>query len=89
MLRLLAVRDQGVVELASNFEITQPAVTKHLNVLESAGLISRQRKGRYRMCRMEPLVVQHTAAWLNDLGEYWNSRFSAIDTLLKGEKENQ
>ena len=89
MLRILAGGEQGVVELASNFELTQPAVTKHLNVLESAGLISRQRRGRYRICRLEPDAVQRTADWLGDLRQYWMDRFSAIDELLANEKETE
>ena len=89
MLRILAGGERGVVELASNFELTQPAVTKHLNVLENAGLISRERRGRYRMCHLEPDAVRRTADWLDDLGKYWMERFSAIDELLKNEKETE
>jgi DNA-binding transcriptional ArsR family regulator len=89
MLRLLADAEQGVVQLASNFDLTQPAVTKHLNVLESAGLISRHKRGRYRICRLEPEAVQRTADWLDDLGKYWRDRFDAIDRILEKEKREQ
>jgi DNA-binding transcriptional ArsR family regulator len=89
MLKLLAGAEQGVVQLASNFDLTQPAVTKHLNVLAKAGLISREKKGRYRMCRLEPEAVQHAADWLDDLGEYWRHRFAAIDEILREEKKAQ
>ncbi len=89
MLRILAGGERGVVELASNFELTQPAVTKHLNVLETAGLISRKKRGRYRICRLEPDTVQRTADWLGDLRKYWMERFSAIDELLENEKNEK
>ena len=89
MLRILAGGERGVVDLASNFDLTQPAITKHLNVLETAGLISRKKRGRYRMCRLEAKAVQDTADWLDDLGKYWRDRFSAIDALLVEDKEQQ
>ena len=89
MLRILAEGERGVVDLASNFDLTQPAVTKHLNVLEKAGLISRKRQGRYRICRLEADAVQDTADWLDDLGKYWRDRFSAIDAILEQDMEQQ
>lgn len=87
MLRILAGGEHGVVALASNFALTQPAVTKHLNVLENAGLISREKRGRFRMCRLEPGAVQLTADWLDNLGKYWRDRFSAIDAIVEKEKQ--
>ena len=87
MLRILAGGEQGVVELASNFDLTQPAVTKHLNVLERAGFISRQRRGRYRICTLEPDALQGTADWLDDLGRYWRDRLDMINEILAEEKE--
>ncbi len=89
MLRLLAGGERGVVELASNFDLTQPAVTKHLNVLERAGLVTRKKRGRFRMCSLEPEGVRQTADWLEDLGKYWRERFDAIDAILEAEKEQQ
>ena len=89
MLCILAAGEKGVVDLASNFELTQPAITKHLNVLERAGLISRKKRGRYRMCRLEAEGVQDTADWLDDLSKYWMERFSAIDELLETEKNEK
>ena len=87
MLRILAGGDRGVVELASNFELSQPGVTKHLNVLENAGLISRERQGRFRVCRLESEALGRTTEWLEDLSDYWRSRFAAIDEILEEEKE--
>ena len=89
MLRLLAGGELGVVELASHFDLTQPAVTKHVNVLERAGLVTRRKEGRFRMCSLEPEAVRHTADWLEDLGTYWRERFDAIDAILEKEKEQQ
>ena len=87
MLSILAGGERGVVDLASNFELTQPAVTKHLNVLEKAGLISRQRRGRFRLCRLEPDAINQPVDWLEDLGEHWRRQFAAIDEILKREKK--
>lgn len=88
MLRILAAGERGVVDLATHFSITQPAVTKHLNTLEEAGLISRERRGRFRMCRLDPSGIQRATGWLGDLHAYWEARLDAIDRLLEQEKES-
>jgi DNA-binding transcriptional ArsR family regulator len=82
ILEWLARGDEPVKELVSRFAISQPAVTKHLNVLEDAGLISRKKEGRERRCRLRPLALQGTVGWVERCRRMWNDRFDALDAVL-------
>jgi DNA-binding transcriptional ArsR family regulator len=74
--------DATVMELAKPFELTQPTITKHLQVLERAGLISRGRDAQRRPCRIEPAALQMAAAWLLDFRHFWESSFDRLDGVL-------
>ena len=60
----------------------QPAVTKHLNVLEEAGLISRRKAGRQRICRAEPAGLGAAAEWMANWTAYWNARLDGLEAFL-------
>ncbi len=70
------------MELAEPFALTQPTITKHLQVLERAGLISRSRDAQRRPCRIEPAVLQAAAAWILDFRQFWESSFDRLDDVL-------
>jgi DNA-binding transcriptional ArsR family regulator len=82
---LLARRERSVMAIAAEFDISQPAVTKHLNVLERAGLIERRRQGRTRQCslRLEQLALPE--AWVESVHHYWEERLDALETLIEEE----
>ena len=82
ILERLARRDHVVSELVDQFDISQPAVTKHLNVLAEARLVSRHKRGRERVCRIEPAALQHTADWIESCRALWNRRLDALETLM-------
>ena len=82
ILERLARRDHVVSELVAQFDISQPAVTKHLNVLAEARLVSRHKRGRERVCRIEPAALQHTADWIESCRALWNRRLDALETLM-------
>ncbi len=82
ILERLARRDHAVGELVEQFDISQPAVTKHLNVLAEARLVSRRRRGRERVCRIEPAALQHSADWIEACRTLWNLRLDALETLM-------
>ena len=82
IVRLVSREDHTVLELASRFEMSQPAVTKHLGVLERAGLISRIKEGRYRRCRAIREPLAEATMWLDQIEEYWNSRLDKLEELL-------
>ena len=74
--------EASVMELAEPFAMTQPAVSKHLKVLERAGLISRGRDRQRRPCRLEPKPLAEATQWLETYREFWASSFELLDTLL-------
>jgi DNA-binding transcriptional ArsR family regulator len=82
ILENLARQDQAVMELAGRFAISQPAVTKHLRVLEKAGLITRRKMGRSRCCRIRPGALQGSLDWIQRCRRFWNERLDALEELL-------
>ncbi|MGE3272983.1 MAG: ArsR/SmtB family transcription factor [Chloroflexota bacterium] len=72
----------SVTDLAAPFEMSLPAVSKHLKVLERAGLISRGREAQWRPCRLEAKPLQEAAEWLGDYRQFWEDRFDRLNELL-------
>ena len=93
ILAQLAVKgDVPVKELAKPFRISLPAVSKHLNVLENAGLISRRRDAQLRPARLEAAPLMEVSDWVERYRRFWEARFVRLDTYLqelqKKEKTN-
>jgi DNA-binding transcriptional ArsR family regulator len=80
----LARGEAGVLEVAAPFAMSQPAVSKHLKVLERAGLISRHRDGQRRLCRLEPQALKGLSEWIGSYRDYWETSFERLDTYLDG-----
>lgn len=74
----------SVMELAAPFDISKPAVTKHLKVLENAGLLRRQITGRIHRCRLVPQPLSEVAEWITIYQNFWNKKFDALDVYLSG-----
>jgi DNA-binding transcriptional ArsR family regulator len=72
-----------VTELAAPFEMSLPAVSKHLKVLERAGLISRGREAQWRPCRLEPTAMQPAADWLDEYRQLWEESLDRLGTYLR------
>jgi DNA-binding transcriptional ArsR family regulator len=81
--------DASVLELAEPFKISQPAVTKHLNVLERAGLISRRREGQRRPCKLEPNRFAQLAEWIGNFREFYEESFDRLDEYLEELKKKE
>jgi DNA-binding transcriptional ArsR family regulator len=82
ILARLASGEASVNELAKPFAISQPAISKHLKVLERAGLISRSREAQYRPCRLEPQALKKVDEWLEDYRRLWNARLDRLEAYL-------
>jgi DNA-binding transcriptional ArsR family regulator len=83
--------DAPVSVLAEPFAISLPAVSRHLKVLERAGLISRGRDAKWRPCRLDAAPIKEVAAWADGYREFWEARFKKLDELLleiQGEDTN-
>lgn len=83
ILARLSEGEAPVKELASPFDLSGPAITKHLNVLERAGLISRGREGQMRPCRLEPHALAPAADWIDQYRAMWEERLGRLDSYLK------
>jgi DNA-binding transcriptional ArsR family regulator len=83
ILARLASGEATVTELAAPFEMSQPAISKHLKVLERAGLISRGRDAQRRPCRLEAQPLAEANQWLEAYRQLWESRYQQLDALLE------
>jgi DNA-binding transcriptional ArsR family regulator len=84
ILARLATGACSVTELAEPFDMTMPAVSKHLRVLERAGLIARGREAQWRPCRLEPAPLKEVSAWLERYRAVWERRLDSLDAYLVG-----
>jgi DNA-binding transcriptional ArsR family regulator len=80
--RLAAEGEVSVLDLAKPFAMSQPAVSKHLKVLERAGLISRGRDAQRRPCLLEGAALAEAARWLEGYRQFWEARYQRLDALL-------
>jgi DNA-binding transcriptional ArsR family regulator len=85
----LARGEATVTELARPFEMSLPAVSKHLKVLERAGLITRGRNAQWRPCRLRPEPLQDVDEWLERYRRFWEESFDRLDEYLKELKEQE
>jgi DNA-binding transcriptional ArsR family regulator len=74
--------DANVTELAAPFQVSQPAISRHLRVLEQAGLISRSRRATARLSHLEAQPLKNATAWLATYREYWEESHQRLDELL-------
>ncbi|MES3007021.1 MAG: metalloregulator ArsR/SmtB family transcription factor [Pseudomonadota bacterium] len=83
ILARLASGEATVNQLAEPFDMTQPSISKHLKVLEQAGLISRGRSAQTRPCRLEPAPLQQIAQWVGLYTSLWETSFERLDAFLQ------
>ena len=83
ILARLAEGEVSVTELAAPFEMSLPAISKHLKVLERAGLIIRGRDAQYRPCRLDARPLQEVAVYLETYRQFWEASFDRLDEYLK------
>ena len=82
ILARLSSGEASVMELAEPFAMSQPAISKHLKVLEQAGLISRARDAQRRPCRLQAKPLAQATGWLEKYRQFWEGSFERLDTLL-------
>jgi DNA-binding transcriptional ArsR family regulator len=85
MLRSLAAGERNIGELAAPFRMSLAAASKHVKVLESAGLVRRRVQGRSHICRIEPAPLAAAEEWLHYYEGFWTKRLDALDALLRAE----
>ncbi len=83
ILARLALGETSVTELAEPFDMSLPAVSKHIKVLEHAGLVSRGRDAQWRPCRLEPKALKSVDEWLEDYRRLWEERLNRLEDFLR------
>jgi DNA-binding transcriptional ArsR family regulator len=89
ILKRLAAGERSVTELAKPFKISLPAVTKHLKVLQRAGLISRGREAQRRPCRLEAAPLKDAADWVEQYRQFWDERLDRLEDYLREVQEEE
>lgn len=83
ILARLAQGETSVTELAAPFEMSLPAVTKHLKVLQRAGLITQGRQAQWRPCRLEAKPLQEASGWIEQYRQFWEQRLDRLEDYLR------
>jgi DNA-binding transcriptional ArsR family regulator len=83
ILAKLAAGEASVTKLAEPFEMSMPAISKHLKVLERAGLIARGREAQWRPCRLDAGPLKDASAWLEHYRRFWEQSFDRLDDYLR------
>jgi DNA-binding transcriptional ArsR family regulator len=89
ILARLASGEASVKELAEPFDMTLPAVTKHLKVLQRAGLITQGRRAQWRPCRLDAKPLREVADWVEPYRRFWDESFDRLDEYLKELQERE
>src|ERR1700737_3027176 len=89
ILSRLSLGETSVMELAEPFDMSLPAISKHLKVLEHAGLISRGREAQWGPCRIAPVSLRAVDGWLGNFRRFWDENFNRLDDYLEELKANQ
>ena len=89
ILARLALGETSVTELAEPFEMSMPAISKHLKVLERAGLIARGREAQWRPCRLEAAPLKDVARWIEHYRRFWEQSFDRLDDYLRKLKKER
>lgn len=87
MLRQLSHGERKISELAQPFDMSFPAASKHVRVLERAGLLTRRVEGRAHFCSLDPEPLKSAEEWLRFYEKFWNDRLDALGAMLDGEIE--
>jgi DNA-binding transcriptional ArsR family regulator len=82
ILTKLSKGDRSVSDLAEPFDMSLPAISKHLKVLEKAGLIQRSRDAQYRPCKLNAKPLREAAKWVEQYRQFWEERFDRLDDYL-------
>ncbi|AYD48890.1 ArsR/SmtB family transcription factor [Arachidicoccus soli] len=82
MLMLLSAASLSINSLAYNFDMSRPAVSKHIKILETAGFISIEEIGRERFCSLKKEGFEELRAWLNYFDQFWDSKLKSLENLL-------
>jgi DNA-binding transcriptional ArsR family regulator len=83
ILARLSTGEASIAELAKPFKVSAPAITKHMRILEEAGLLSRKKLGREHRCRLEQKRLKEAEKWMEEQRKFWNDKLDSLERYLK------
>jgi DNA-binding transcriptional ArsR family regulator len=89
VLEQLGRADASITDLAGSFHMTLTGMRKHVGVLEQAGLVTTEKIGRVRTCKLGPRRLEHETAWIEQYRQLWDARFDALDTIVEERKRKE
>lgn len=89
ILERLGRADASITELAERFEMTLTGMKKHIGVLEKTGLVTTEKVGRVRTCKLGPLLLEEEAAWIESYRRLWHARFDELDKIVEELKRTE
>jgi DNA-binding transcriptional ArsR family regulator len=89
VLERLGRADTSITDLAEKFQMTLTGMKKHVSVLEQAGLVTTEKVGRVRICKLGPRRLQEETAWIERYRQLWNSRFDELDKVVEELKQKE
>ncbi|MGE3725872.1 MAG: ArsR/SmtB family transcription factor [Candidatus Sericytochromatia bacterium] len=89
VLEQLGRADASITELAAKFQMTLTGMKKHVSVLEQAGLVTTEKIGRVRSCKLGPRQLSEEAAWLENYRQLWDARFDELDQIVEELKQKE
>src|ERR1700727_1383857 len=89
VLARLGRADASITDLAEKFDMTLTGMKKHVGVLEKAGLVTTEKVGRVRTCKLGPRRLEEAAAWIERYRQLWDARFDALDTVVEELKQKE
>lgn len=89
ILMMVSKERMHINSLAHNFDISRPAISKHIKILHEAGFISIQEQGRERYCELSPEGFEHIKGWIGYFEQFWNTKVNNLDQLLKQRKKKR
>lgn len=87
IIEMLAEEPMPIGDIAARFEVTRPAVAKHLRILEEGGVISVEQKGRERINHLNPAALNSAAQWLNHFDRFWDRRLAKLKEVVEREDD--
>lgn len=83
ILALIANEPLNLNSIAENFEMSRPAISQHIKILDESGLVAMRKKGRQRFCHIRPQKIKEIDKWLEQFRQLWEDRFNQLDDVLK------
>lgn len=87
IMALLAGKEQSLNEIAANYQMTRPAVTKHLKILQEGGLVSVRSKGRERIHRLQPEALKTVSEWLSFFSQFWDEKLADLKQAVEADDD--